>query len=95
MGISTCYRVLRQLTRLVLLGSIVIFSLIFGPQITKFGLRASTSKKIKVKKYEAIILQKGELLECKNLDASIDSLGPSSVENKILLEVLNFHSKGN
>ena len=31
-GISTCYPVLRQLTRLVLLDSIVIFLLIFGPK---------------------------------------------------------------
>ena len=54
MGILTCYRVLRQLTRLVLLGSIVIFSLMFGPQVKKLGFRRSTNKKIKVKKYEAI-----------------------------------------
>ena len=62
MGISTCYRVLRQLTRLVLLDSIVIFSLIFGPQVRKLGLRVSTNKKIKVQKYEAIILQKARFI---------------------------------
>ena len=58
MGISTCYCVLHQLMRLVFLGSIVIFLLIFGPQVTKLGLRVSTNRKIKVKKYRAIILQK-------------------------------------
>ena len=62
MGISTCYRVMHQLTRLVLLGNIVIFSLIFGPQVTKLGWRVSTNKKIKVKKYEAIILQKAQFI---------------------------------
>ena len=61
-GISTCYRVLRQLTQLVLLGNIVIFSLNFSPQITKLGLRVSTNKKIKVKKYEAIILEKARFI---------------------------------
>ena len=61
-GILTCYRVLRQLTRLVLLGSIAIFSLIFAPQVTKLGLRVSTNKRIKVKKYEAIILQKARFI---------------------------------
>ena len=64
-GILTCYRVfdvLPRLTRLVLLASIVIFSLIFGPQVTKLGLRVSTNKKIKVKRYEAIILQKARFI---------------------------------
>ena len=53
---------LASINALCPLGRIVIFSLIFAPQVTKFGLRVSTNKRIKVKKYEAKILQKARFI---------------------------------